>query len=150
MELTSRSLGFGQCVSDRHSDLSFGNQRPIFRCGPRCRSVSHLGSQLIDVERKWSAASGCAHELEQQVIGLGLVPVSPRQADLKKWSADPGPTDGRPRTSSRIPQPVAGYSAGNSASAAAINSAPLMPSARAIFSTAASVGMCSPRSIFPT
>ena len=33
---------------------------------------------LIDVERKWSAASGRAHELEQQLIGLGLVPVSPR------------------------------------------------------------------------
>ena len=34
--------------------------------------------ELIDVERKWSAASGRAHELEQQLIGLGLVPVSPR------------------------------------------------------------------------
>jgi hypothetical protein len=33
---------------------------------------------LIDVERKWSAASGRAHELEQQLISLGLVPVSPR------------------------------------------------------------------------
>ena len=32
---------------------------------------------LIDVERKWSAASGRAHELEQQLIGLGLVPVAP-------------------------------------------------------------------------
>lgn len=35
---------------------------------------------LIDVERKWSAASGRAHELEQQLIGLGLVPVAPGSA----------------------------------------------------------------------
>ena len=34
--------------------------------------------ELIDVERKWSAASGRAHEMGQQLIGLGLVPVSPR------------------------------------------------------------------------
>jgi len=32
--------------------------------------------ELIDVERKWSAAAGRVHELEQQLIGLGLVPVS--------------------------------------------------------------------------
>jgi hypothetical protein len=32
---------------------------------------------LIDVERRWSAASGRAHELEQQLIGLGLVPIAP-------------------------------------------------------------------------
>lgn len=34
--------------------------------------------ELIDVERKCSAASGRAHALEQQLIGLGLVPVCPR------------------------------------------------------------------------
>lgn len=31
---------------------------------------------LIDVERRWSVASGRAHELEQQLIGLGLVPIA--------------------------------------------------------------------------
>ena len=31
--------------------------------------------ELIDVERKWSAAAGRVHELEQQLIGLGRVPV---------------------------------------------------------------------------
>lgn len=31
---------------------------------------------LIDAERKWSAAAGRVHELEQQLIGLGLAPTS--------------------------------------------------------------------------
>jgi len=31
---------------------------------------------LIDVERQWSAASGRAHELEQQLSGLGLVHIA--------------------------------------------------------------------------
>jgi len=33
---------------------------------------------LIDAERKWGAASGRAHDLEQQLIGHGLAPMSPR------------------------------------------------------------------------
>lgn len=44
---------------------------------------------------------------------------------------------------------LARYSAGSSASASASSSAPLIPSALAIFNAAESVGMCSPRSILP-
>ena len=35
------------------------------------------GFERIEAGRKWSAASARAHELEQQPIGLGLVPVAP-------------------------------------------------------------------------
>lgn len=35
---------------------------------------------LIQAERKWGAASGRAHALEQQLIGLGLSPAAPNQS----------------------------------------------------------------------
>lgn len=106
--------------------------------------------ELIDVEQKWSTASSRAHELEQQLIGLGQVPVSPRPGLPQKVVPRTGALRWAPPNEFPITQPVEGYSAGSSASAAPIRSAPLMSSARAIFNTAASVGMCSPRSIFPT
>jgi hypothetical protein len=34
--------------------------------------------ELMDVERKWSAAAGRVHDLEQQLIKLGLAPVPPQ------------------------------------------------------------------------
>jgi hypothetical protein len=34
--------------------------------------------ELIDVERKWSAAAGRVHDLEQQLISLGLAPLPPQ------------------------------------------------------------------------
>jgi hypothetical protein len=34
---------------------------------------------LIQAERKWGAASGRVHALEEQLIGLGLSPAAPNQ-----------------------------------------------------------------------
>ena len=60
--------------------------RPMHHAGHAWNFEPVAIQELIDIERKWSAASGCAHELDHQLIGHSLVPVSPRQANLKGGS----------------------------------------------------------------
>jgi hypothetical protein len=56
--------------------IEAGPMRQVHLVGQAWLIEPEAIQDLIDVERRWSAASGRAHELEQQRIGLGLMPIA--------------------------------------------------------------------------